>query len=407
MVKILFIDMNSFFASVEQQERAECRNKPILVAPLLTDSTCAISVSYEARAFGIKTGTSVRDAKTLCPEVIVIPADPRKYVVYHKKIIEVLDHYFSTVHVLSVDEMACVLGYRHQTKDTASLLALKIKAHIKEYLGSYLRSSIGIGPNIFLSKVASDIEKPDGLTVFDSSYWFTLFKLKLTDLPGIASRTEARLNNYNIYTVEDLWRARPHELRTAWGSVVGERWYYMLRGSLEVDYGMHTSDIKKSVGHSHVLAPNLRNKKGVEDVLLKLTSKALKRLRSYNQEASRLYLSITYRHTKDLSKKYKWRIDKKQNVATSDDLFWLPLVSGWSKEAPERQWFIPIKAAICFSELTSSSKHQIGLFHDRKKYIDLFHKIDKINETYGTKVEVASVFKNNQAPFRISFGKPS
>lgn len=405
--RILFIDMNSFFASVEQQENPHLRNKPMIVAPIVTDSTCAISASYEARALGIKTGTMVRDAKILCPNLLVAKAQPRLYVKYHDALVGVLEHYFSSVQVLSVDEMACTLGYRHQDGRKAAELAKKIKQHIYSSLGSCLRCSIGIAPNVFLAKVASDFQKPDGLTVFEGDYTPLLFQNKLTDLPGIAKKIAIRLQDKNINTVSDLWNASKKELHLAWGGVIGARWFYMLRGSLEVDYGMYEQEEKKSVGHSHVLPPEFRSRSGAQDIILKLVSKALKRLRSYRQEAKIIAIAVTYRHRQDFHKKCRWEIAKAQHVATNDDLFWIPKVDEWCREIPITDEFYPVKASICFYGLSKYSTQQTMFTEDRSKFIKLFDAVDKINGRYGPVVCVARVSHlEKHAPFRISFGKP-
>src|SRR5258708_4642527 len=106
----LFLDMNAFFASVEQQVNPELRGKPVIVAPVLTDNTVAIAASYEAKAFGIRTGTTVREAKERCSHLIIVEGEHGRYREYHHKIVAVIRDLFATVKVLSVDEMACRLS---------------------------------------------------------------------------------------------------------------------------------------------------------------------------------------------------------------------------------------------------------------------------------------------------------
>lgn len=406
--RILFIDMNSFFASVEQQEKPALRNAPVIVAPMLSDTTCAISVSYQARAFGIKTGTSVREAKILCPSVQVIGARPRKYVEYSRAIVELLHHYFVVIEELSVDEMSCVIPPSKRTVEHSIRLGESVKNHIKQSLGVALRCSVGIAPNVFLAKVASDFKKPDGLTLFVGDYRDKLFSLSLTDLPGIGKRNEQRFKSCGIYTVEDLWNADLMTLRSVWGGTVGERWHYMLRGNLQTDYGHGGDAPKKSVSHSHVLAPELRTPQGAQDMLLRLAEKALRRLRSYNQISKTISCKIRFRKNGSWNDTYSWEMKHSYPVHANDDLCWLPIIESQGKAMKIQSGYSPIKASVCFYDLQSKENEQLSLFEDRSKYTNLFKIIDSVKEKTGCEVHVAQVLNlQEHAPFRISFGKTS
>ena len=163
--KWLFVDMNAYFASVEQQVCPELRGRPTAVVPVMADSTCCIAVSYEAKKCGIKTGTKVLAARRLCPDLQLVESRPALYVKYHKEIIEAVNTVLPVEQVHSIDEMSCKLIGRERNPDYAVLLAKDIKQAIKERVGKYLLCSIGIAPNRFLSKVASNMEKPNGMTL--------------------------------------------------------------------------------------------------------------------------------------------------------------------------------------------------------------------------------------------------
>ena len=165
---ILFVDLNAYFASVEQQVRPELRGRPIAVAPVIADTTCCIASSYEARPFGIKTGTPVGEAKKLCPELIVVHARPKLYVEYHHKILEAADTVLPVEEVESVDEFRCRLIGTERNRPEAVRLALAMKKAIRHRVGNFLRCSIGIAPNRLLAKVGTNLQKPDGLVVIES-----------------------------------------------------------------------------------------------------------------------------------------------------------------------------------------------------------------------------------------------
>ncbi len=148
----LYIDFNSYFASVEQQLVPELRGKPVGVLAVMAETTCCIAASYEAKAFGIKTGTLVKEARKLCPDMIFVEARPPIYVAFHHKLIGIVESCTHVEQVLSIDEMVCKLTGSQQIPENALKLAAKIKSAIANNVGDFLRCSIGIAPNTFWQK---------------------------------------------------------------------------------------------------------------------------------------------------------------------------------------------------------------------------------------------------------------
>jgi DNA polymerase IV len=209
-VNWLFVDLNSYFASVEQQDRPELRGKPVGVVPMLADTTCCIAASYEAKAHGVKTGTIVADARRMCPNMIFVEGRHELYVDYHHRIIEAVESCVPVAAVMSIDEMACRLMGRERPLLAALELGRKVKATIREKVGPMLRSSVGLATSRYLAKVASDMEKPDGLVALTLDMLpDALRPLTLRDLPGIGVQTEKRLNEKGIHSMDDLlsWTA--------------------------------------------------------------------------------------------------------------------------------------------------------------------------------------------------------
>jgi DNA polymerase-4 len=401
--------MNSFYTSVEQQERPELRRRPVIVAPMLTEATCAIAASYEARRYGIKTGTGVREAKALCPNLRVVEARPYLYLQYHAKILEALNQFFATVRPLSVDEMACRVSPFYGDRAAETALAKQVKSYLKETLGPMMRCSVGVGPNVFLAKVGSEMKKPDGLTVLDrDNLPDRLFALKLTDLPGIAGRMELRLSRHGITTVRQLWEASALELRRAWGSIVGERWWHMLRGSQEADYGVNAEAPRKMVGHSHVLPPEMRTLRQAREVLRRLAQKALKRLRSYDQAASAVHIHVKFRHARRMSA-YSWTKRSAKHLHANDDFTWMKIVSGILEAVPApRCGYAPLWVSIVFSGLIRSADRNLSLFDDPFQKTRLSETVDAMNERFGYHLDLASVLNvYREAPDRIPFGNPA
>lgn len=299
----LFLDLNSYFASVEQQLDPALRGRPIIVAPVGSDTTVAIAASVEAKRFGISTGTPVWEAKRLCRDVIVTPARHEKYVEFHDAVVAEVWRHIPVTKVCSIDEVACRLLDNENSVAAATALALRIKSGIRAQVGECLTSSVGIAPNRLLAKLASDMHKPDGLTVLAAETLpERLYDLALRDISGIGAKMERRLARDGINDIRQLCERRPRDAGTAWGGTNGDRLWYLLHG---VDLPEKPTQ-SRSIGHSHVLSPG---KRGVEPVRLtarRLALKAASRLRRKSYRSRLLVL-----HARFEDDKSTWRTSAK------------------------------------------------------------------------------------------------
>src|SRR5260370_1110607 len=288
----LFVDLNSYFASVEQQVRPELRGRPIGVVPMFADTTVLIAASYEAKAFGVRTGTIVSDAKRMCPGIELVEARHELYVEYHHKVVEAVESCLPVTAVCSIDEMACRLMGRERPLLAAMELGRRVKARIRESAGEMMRSSVGLATNRFLAKVASDMEKPDGLVALPLDLLpEALGRLTLRDLPGIGAKTEKRLNERGITTMKQLLALDCEQAGQLWGSVWGERLWHWLRGQ---DFDLSETDHLKSISHSHVLAPEMRTQEKAWAVAHKLLHKAAMRLPPHGLWARSIGLAVGF-----------------------------------------------------------------------------------------------------------------
>jgi DNA polymerase-4 len=228
----MFIDMNSFFASCEQQVNYYLRGRPVGICAYTGKHGAVIAASIEAKQKGVTTGMRLSDAIKVCPDLVPIETNPNRYRDFHTKIISVLQKYSPDVIPKSIDEAAIDLtNYKLIYKSIADLetLALQIKADIKEKVGDWLKCSIGIAPNAFLAKLGSDLKKPDGMVVIvPENIDSVLLSLKLTDLPGIAYGMEERLLKGGIRTPYELRHAKPDYLQAVCKSIVGYHWHQRL-----------------------------------------------------------------------------------------------------------------------------------------------------------------------------------
>ena len=419
----LHIDLNSFFASVEQQLHEEYRGKPLAVVPTMADTTCCIAASYEAKAFGVRTGTQVGEAKKKCPSIILVAGDHADYAKYSHEITKAVELACPVSHNPSIDEMVCQLIGREQEPPRARKIALEIKESIYKNVGVALRCSIGMAPNRYLAKIASDMQKPDGLIgLLPSQLPRAIAHLELHALPGVGARTEARLNKKGITTMEQLLALDRNGMRKLFDSVWGDRMYHWLRGAPTGDDGAPVpGDVQKSLGHSHVLAPEHRSPKGSWAVAHKLLHKAAMRLRMEHFYTGSLAVTIRYQLTREQAEAKAAHGKVKQHYSgiknsgwgmearfrdCQDTLTLLEILrSLWAQRPQGPEFQKPFFVGITLRNLIPADEHQAELFGDPTNRADLSATMDKLNLKYGhTTLHFAGMLSAREsAPTRIAF----
>jgi DNA polymerase-4 len=383
----LYLDLNSYFASVEQQLDPSLRGKPIVVAPVDSDATSAIAASYEAKAFGIRTGTKIHEARALCRNVIIVPARHGAYVDYHHRIIAEVERHIPVTAVCSIDEVACRLLDNENSVGNVTALAARIKTGIRARVGECLTSSIGVAPNRLLAKMAADMQKPDGLTILEpDTLAARLTTLKLSDIPGVGRNMERRLAAAGIVTMERLLALDAREARLVWGSVWGERMHWLLQGSDVAE--VPTS--QRSIGHSHVLGPDKRTPDRARLVARRLTARAGTRLRRAEKSAGWLGLMVKAEAPRG-ERSPKWHGGVKLPHVMDTITLLHQLDTLWTTMRAE---FAParfLQVGVTLAELGDANAVQAGLF-DADRQLDpaaaarrlaLSHAIDKVNARFG------------------------
>ena len=420
----IHVDLNSFFASVEQQIHPEYRGRPLAVVPTKADTTCCIAASYEAKALGIKTGTQVGEAKRICPDIILVLGEHGVYADYSRKIAVAVERCCPVAQTPSVDEVVCQLLGREQEPPRARQIALAIKQAIKDDVGDSLRCSIGMAPNRLLAKIASDMQKPDGLIgLLPSQLPRAIAHLELRDIPGVGARTEARLNAKGILTMPQLLALDRNAMHALWNSVWGDRLYHWLRGDETGDDGAPIdSATQKSLGHSHVLAPQHRTPEGSWAVAHKLLHKAAMRLRLEHLTACSMSVSIRYALTREqvaqkenAGKRAKRHFSGLQHSGwgmearfppCQDTLTLLQALRGmWARRPEGAEFARPFHVAVTMHNLIAESDLQASLFADPSHRAELAAAMDKLNMKYGnTTLHFAGMLPARaSAPTRISF----
>lgn len=287
-LKWLFLDLNSYFASVEQQAERRLRGKPVAVVPAFSPYTTIIASSYEARAFGVKTGMKLGEAQLMCPDIIAVAARHDVYVVYHHRIRAAIEQHIHIAKVCSIDEVACPLLGRERAPGAAHALARRVQGAILSEVGECLGSSVGLAPSRLLAKTASTMKKPRGITMIrQEDLPGPLLSLTLRDLTGIGKNRERRLRAAGIHDVATFWNLTPGAARRIWGSIEGEAFWYGLHG---VDPPDQAESPRQSIGHSQVLMPEMRTPPAAWAVGRRLLVAAAARLRLADCVATRFSL---------------------------------------------------------------------------------------------------------------------
>ncbi len=409
----LFLDLNAYFASVEQQVRPELRGKPVIVAAGGLDSTVAIAASYEAKKLGISTGTPVWEAKRMCPDINVVVPRHKLYVEYHDRIVAEIERHIPVTKVCSIDEVACRLLDNENGSEKVRALALQIKAGIRANVGDWLRCSVGVAPNRLLAKLASDMMKPDGYVVLNAQDLpQRLFDLKLTAIAGTGTKMARRLSAAGINDMAQLCARSPTEVGKAWGGREGDRLWFALHG-VDLD-AIETGD--RSIGHSHVLAPKCRSGEPARQITRRLAVKAANRLRRKELATRLLTLHVRFEAGRD-----KWHVRAKL-PATQDSFLLLKTLDGlWSQllaEARTRAGGLQLRqVGVTLSNLLPVAGEQGSLFerlepdHELARSIrneSLSRAMDKIAARFGNEAVLVGAPLGGRADrigTNIAFGR--
>lgn len=396
-LRTLAIDFNSYFASVEQEEVPELRGKPVAVVPVVAETTCCISVSYAAKARGVRSEMGVQEAQLLCPELALVEARPEVYIRYHRALLAVIESCIHVSTVKSIDEVECELTSTFSPREKAVRVAQQIKAAVRRKVGPCLTSSIGIAPNWTLAKMASDMQKPDGLVVLEQAdIPARLLGLELQDFLGIGPRMDLRLRASGVDTVAKLYAATKSQLRGIWGSVEGERMFARIRGE---DVPLETQ-ANRTIGHSHVLPPQLRTDERALAVLHRLLQKAALRLRTIDHYAGTLSVFVNYRDG-------LWEDELRFNETQDTLRLTAALAQCWARRERRPGIRSPMQVGLVLHHLIPANCHTPDLFEagmDESR-CRLHRAVDLLNQTFGN----GSVFyggafgATKNAPMRISF----
>lgn len=373
---IMWIDLNSAFATAEQQANPILRGKPIGITNRLSKECCIIAASYEAKRLGIKVGCRRTEALAKYPNLTILEADPPKYHHVYQSLSKIMQDYTPFVKMKSIDEGVLDFNKTPLEGKTEDLVRVghEIKERVRQDIGNYMTINVGIGPNKFLAKTAANLNKPDGLDVIDHRNLVEVYKkLELQDLNGIADGYGSRLRAHNIFTPMQFLAAPEQVLRrNVFRSVNGSYWYQRLRG-YEIDEGNSKTGM---VGRQWVVRNPTHDEDYLRSCLHYLAETSAKKLRYRNLEAYGVCVWLSFSRGGSF-------VDKKmfKTPCYTNESIW-ERVSALFDRRPKHMTVRCM--GMYLYKLSPSNRSQLDLFGETEKENYLTQAVDEINDFYGT-----------------------
>lgn len=372
---IMFIDLNSAFATAEQQAHPTLRGKPMGVTNRISKECCVIAASYEAKALGIKVGMRLSDAKAICRDFVILETDAPKYHRVYQKLIAIMRDYSPKIRMKSIDEGIIDFHGMEPVLKGRSLVDIgyEIKQRVKDEIGDWMRINVGIAPNIFLAKQAAGWHKPDGLDVIDHTNLKEYYnQVKLTDLNGIAERNEARLNSYDIMTPLQFLAADEYTLKKrVFNSITGTYWYRRLRG-----YEIDDNDTKLGmIGRQWVLRKSTYDTEKLRSYLAYLCETTGMKVRYRNVEARGICVWAVLQN----GEFWQGKRMHKSSFYTNQEIYRRAMELFNQRPGGT---IVTTMGLYCYG-LEPSKKSQLSMFEDVAKAGDLTKAVDEINDFYG------------------------
>ena len=377
MERVIFhADMDAFFAAVDQQYNPALRGKPIVICGNAKKRTVVAACSYEAKAFGIKNGMSVYEAKALCPQVLLVGGNPEKYVDISQRIFNLLAEFTPQMEIFSIDEAFLdMTGTYTFFGPEPEEVAQQIKQRIRQGWG--LTCSIGIGPNKLMAKLASGLQKPDGLVrIRQSKIPALMERLPVQELCGIGEKLKGYLSELGIVTCVQLGRA-PEDLLVQRFGVIGRLLKRMGQGLDDSPVlAYHTPSVVKSMGHAYTLPRDTWDEEEIRSTLLRLSEQVARRLRVDGTQGRTVHLTVRFADFTTLS--------HQRTAAYPTDAGWMiyrmavGLLEEYCRPLPQKVRLLGVGV----SNLIQGTR-QMSLLEDEQRWSLLDRCMDRVSDRFG------------------------
>ncbi|MEC1178192.1 DNA polymerase IV [Metasolibacillus meyeri] len=398
---IVHIDMNCFYASVEQVFDVSLKGKPIAIAGNPKERRgIIITCSYEARAFGVKTTMTVYEAKKLCPELLILPPDFERYRHASKQFFKLLREYTELVEPVSIDE-----SYMDISELSTKRHAMEIVEEIQQriYTELQLPCSLGVAPNKFLAKTASDMKKPMGITVLRKrDVPEKLWPLPVIAMHGVGKKTANKLATIGVTTIEQLAKVESHKVRQLLG-INGERLKAKANGEDRREVDPNSIYDTKSVGNSTTLPRDETDYEALQLIIQKLSAKVAERLKAKRLAGTTVtvYIRDADWHNQTRSKSLKNAIAGEAEIF---EIAWSLFTKHWD-EAPVRLLGVTVSNVTDQQHITQ----QLGLFDYEEQIKDepIVELMQQLERKFGKEVIKRGIAAPTQGKYQAntSFSK--
>ncbi len=394
----MHVDMNSCFATMEQQANPLIRGKPVAVAAYASPWGCIIAPSYEAKSFGVKTGMRVKEGLELCPELIIIQSHPTLYRDAHLRFKRIFQSYTDKVTPKSIDEAVIDFHGSRVIKHKSMVeIGYEIKQRVQDEIGEWVKVNVGISTNRFLAKTAASLHKPDGLDVITKENLLDTYgNMQLTDITGIAHRFEARLRSWGINTPLEFFDAPIWKLRKqVFESIVGYYWHLKMRG-WEIE---DVESERQTIGHNNTLQVRTDDWEVLSKFIMKLCEKVGRRMRKNSYLAGGMHVWILFADGK------YWH----KGMRTKTVMYTTAEIYHYAQKVFALRPYtkVAVKIGVTVFDLLPYDPEQLGSFdgeHGDKRALS--RSLDAVNDRYGDMV-VGSALLAGMDGFildRIAFG---
>lgn len=378
--RILHLDMDAFFAAVEQRDYPFLRGKPVIIGGVPEGRGVVSTCSYEARKYGIRSAMSMAEANRLCPHAVVMSVNPRKYLHVSKQLLSILNKFSPKVEPISIDEAFMAMDGLNRIYRSEEEFGTQIKKEIKKQLG--ITATIGIAPTKIMAKLASNLEKPDGLTIIKKEDIVdVVYPLPVEKLWGVGDKTVIALNKLNIYTIGDLAKSSDLLLKKVFG-IIGPQMVGIAAGKIDSPVlRMDELPLEKSVGHEYTFWSDTKDIEEIQAQILSLVQKVGRRLRKKNLSGRTITLKIRYDNFQTNTHRKSLSIYLQNEMA-------IYTVAGRLFEINYQQGRMIRLVGVSVSNLIQGAHDVMGLpFQDNlirsKSDKKLLPAVDKIKDAYG------------------------
>lgn len=378
---ILHIDFDSFFASCEQQFNPKLRGKPIGVTAT-NGRTCIIAASREAKKLGIKSPSRTWEARRIVPNMVYVPAQFERYWEITQKFLNICKDYTPYVELFSLDEVFMDITQTKALFGGKDKLITMIKKRISEEIGEYITVSVGISHNKLLSKLASGMNKPNGLMEITPQNLEEVYsRVKLTDFCGIGKRVEKRLNRLRIYTPLQLKITPLEILIKEFKNVEGHFLYNLGQGideSSVIPY--YLEDDTKSVGRNYCIAQNTYDQRLILQYVYELCEEVAIKLRRLNKKGRTVFLYLGGNRSAHGRKTISSYID------TGSEIFKLckGLYDEWAWDKTNNPEFKMVRQIhVAIGNLEDSKNLTMSMFNADQRNEKVLKVVDNINDKFG------------------------